>query len=367
MPGRMLALFVLPVALASSTCAGASQSPRLAAGAAGVEACVPDTSTVRWMQEAVSGWASVRAALRLPPGAFPWMVFYDHRCGWHVGGESATVPDAWTLPGRLTAAGLRLDVRAVRHDGRVWLPNGAGPPPTRNVAFASLYRDGAAAFFTVATPANWRREPGTAPDTDVESFFLGVTMHELVHTRHLPLVIQRVRRVAAREGLENLRLDDDVIQNVFGDRPGFREAFEAERDRFYEAALASDAATRRRLLTEALAMATARRARYFTGTDSYYRDFEDIFLAMEGAGQWAAYRFALSRVPGRTPAEAVAVVRDHKYWSQEEGLALFLLLDQTLPDWQSRVFSLDDPGPFALLAEAADAAAVFDATVAPDP
>jgi len=320
--------------------------------------CVPDQATRRWMQEAVSGWASVSDALRLSNGPFPWMVFYDDVCGWHVGADRDAPPGGVVLPGALVAGRQRLELRAVRHGTAVWLPNGAGPPPDTSVAFASLHRDGTAAFFVVATPALWRRDPSTASDPDVEGFFLGVTMHELTHTRHLPIVIARVRAIAAREGLERLQLDDDVIQHTFGDRPGFREAFETERDRLYEAALAPDATERRRLLGEALALADARRARYFTGADRYYREFEDIFLSMEGAGQWAAYRFALTRAPGRTPAEAVAFVRDHKYWSQEAGLALFLLLDLEVPGWQSRVFSADDPGPYALLQAASAARAV---------
>lgn len=100
-------------------------------------------------------------------------------------------------------------------------------------------------------------------------------------------------------------------------------------------------------------MARQRRARYFNGTDQMYAEFEDLFLNMEGAGQWAAYRFAKAQAgPGSRDAAIVEFVRaNRKYWSQEEGLALFLLLDAMVPAWQARVFSRMLVWPFALLEE----------------
>ena len=82
-----------------------------------------------------------------------------------------------------------------------------------------------------------------------------------------------------------------------------------------------------------------------------YGEFENLFLSMEGAGQWAAYRFAKAQAgPAASDAATVTFVRDNrKYWSQEEGLALFLLLDAYVPDWQARVFGPTLISPMALL------------------
>ena len=56
---------------------------------------------------------------------------------------------------------------------------------------------------------------------------------------------------------------------------------------------------------------------------------------------------------GGNDAEALRLVRDNrKYWSQDEGLALFLLVDALVPGWQARVFSATPASPFALLEEA---------------
>lgn len=97
-----------------------------------------------------------------------------------------------------------------------------------------------------------------------------------------------------------------------------------------------------------------RYARYFTGANSIYREIESLFLTLEGTGQWAAWRLAAARArPGAPETEALRLVRDNrKYWSQDEGLALFILIDALMPGWQARVFSAAPPSPFEMLEEA---------------
>jgi hypothetical protein len=301
------------------------------------------------MQRAISGWESVsRDSLRLPSGRAPWMVFYNAACVWHVGFEVSQLdPSAVRAPTALSWKGAALEIRVAAHNGLVRLPDGSDWPARENTAHASFYGGTEATFFVVATPDAWRRDPNFASDPMVDEFFLGVTIHELTHTRHLPLLITRLQAVAARSRPAKLSLDDDVIQKTFGGNADIREAFEAERDVFFEAAASASREPRRALIRKGLDLARARRARYFTDENQYYQELEDIFLSMEGAGQWASYVFARR---SRSAADAVAFVRDNKkYWSQDEGLALFLLLDLEVPRWQATIFSANDPGPFALL------------------
>jgi hypothetical protein len=312
-------------------------------------ACTPDPQTTRWIGRAVAGWETVsRDALKLPPSPAPWMVFYDAACAWHIGFDRSRLEQQSVLaPVTFSWNGAPLELRAVAHGGQVRLPDGSEWPARENTARASFYRGTEATFFVVATPEAWRRDAGLAADPLVDEFFLGVAMHELTHTRHLPVVAARVKDVAARHGLSTVTLDDDVIQDTFGGDTRVRSEFEAERDLFFAAAAESAPDTRRALIRKGLERARARRARYFAGDKSHYRELEDIFLSLEGAGQWASY--ALAR-HSRSAVDAVAFVRDTKrYWSQEEGLALFLLLDVEVPGWQRTVFGPDDIGPLAML------------------
>jgi len=58
-------------------------------------------------------------------------------------------------------------------------------------------------------------------------------------------------------------------------------------------------------------------------------------------------------VVGSSDAEVLKLVRDNRrYWSQDQGLALFLLLDVLVPNWQARIFQNEPASPFTLIEEA---------------
>jgi hypothetical protein len=97
-----------------------------------------------------------------------------------------------------------------------------------------------------------------------------------------------------------------------------------------------------------------RQDRWFNGPDEKWRGIDDVFLTMEGLGQWVAYWWFTSP-QGMKLDPAVArkeVRRGGKYWTQDEGLALFLVIDRLVPGWQLRTF-----GPEAALGQALLAAA----------
>ena len=81
-----------------------------------------------------------------------------------------------------------------------------------------------------------------------------------------------------------------------------------------------------------------RRAKYFVGADAVYADLEDLFLNMEGVANWAGYRLA-SRESASLPDAVAFMRRGGKHWSQDEGLALFLVIDAAVPAWQAHDMS----------------------------
>ena len=122
----------------------------------------------------------------------------------------------------------------------------------------------------------------------------------------------------------------------------------------FRAAGLSDPALRREVAIKAMAMIRDRHARYYSGRNTPYSEIETLFLTMEGAGQWAAYKLIKARgVVGSSDAEVLKLVRDNRrYWSQDQGLALFLLLDVLVPNWQARIFQNEPASPFTLIEEA---------------
>jgi hypothetical protein len=96
-------------------------------------------------------------------------------------------------------------------------------------------------------------------------------------------------------------------------------------------------------------------ARYFqTMLDDWSTITGEVLrLAPRPVPCWGALQLRMRRQPG----VAAAAVRDgfrgnRKWWSQEEGLALFLLVDRWMPGWVSRVLSPEMASPVVLLEEA---------------
>ncbi|MDQ3126802.1 MAG: hypothetical protein M3Q74_14490, partial [Pseudomonadota bacterium] len=118
-------------------------------------------------------------------------------------------------------------------------------------------------------------------------------------------------------------------------------AYEAERDLFYEAATTPDPAAARVALTTAARMMAERRARWFTGEDALYAETDDVFLTLEGTGNWAAWAWLTDPRGGRlSSTDATNFIRGgRRGWSQDEGLGLMLALERFTPEWPRLAFS----------------------------
>lgn len=314
-----------------------------------------EANQYRWMQRALDTWALVsRSALELPADSLPWIVLFDEVCAWHLApkGPLADVASDVTKEASLRFGEAPVTVKQLVHSDSIRLPSGQ-VVPAHPTAFASLYQADSASFFVMALPSLWRRRSAEeAADPALDEFFLGVLAHEMAHTTHLTAVVRQVQAVGRRWPLP-ANLNDDIIQQQFETIPGFRHSIEQETDALFRAAAAPDDSTRKSLTREALALAEERRARHFTGERAVYAPLEDLFLMMEGVGSWAAYRGSLAHAPpGTARNDVVNRLRQGTYWSQDMGLAIFLVLDELLPEWKSRVFADEPASVSELLGEA---------------
>jgi hypothetical protein len=285
-------------------------------------ACALSGSDEQWMQTAVAQWSRASASLGRPSGPSPWIVFYDRRCVRHVNAAEGAAD------------------RSQRYRQRFTLPNGqkltAAP-----VAFGALSKRGVT-FFVMALPSVWRTHPGAMPAEDIDAFATSVFVHEMTHTIHIHHIARAAERLEKTYAMPK-DLDDDLLQKVFRDNPEYVRRYEEELELYRRAWSTRDDAEALRILREALVKSEERRSAFFTGPNAYFREVEPMFLNMEGVATWAAY----SVMPKGADLEHVA----GRWWSQEEGLVLFLLLDRFDPAWKTRVFGEDVPSPFAMLAE----------------
>jgi len=301
----------------------------LASSAHAQTPCAMGRSDHAWVNEQIDTWRSVsREALRIDPDQLPLIIVFDETCAWSIERE----------------------VRGTPHAGSLTLPDGE-QVPVRLMTFAGSYGPSEKPFVVMAMPSMWRADAKHAGDADLARLIRAVFTHEMAHTVQTAGIGQWLNDIERRLGLPD-DLDDDIVQTRFEGDAGFRLAFEAERDALYEAAAQKDPARRRVLVSEAVSMMEARRAKYFTDANAIYAELEDVFLNMEGLGNWVAYQVALKE--GMSEASGQDFIRrGRNRWSQDEGLAAFLVIDALVPGWRAKVLQGRPASILGLLREAA--------------
>ena len=291
-----------------------------------------------WIATALAGWQrEASRALHAPAIRFPTLVLFDTLCSYTL------------LPGipagggvSFTGAGHSFMGVSAPHEGTIRLPNGESLPASL-VSFASRMPNGDM-FFVMSLPSIWRAKGRS------DTLATAVFMHEFTHTQN-PALGARIDALI-RRGLPE-EIDDDVIQKRFDSLPEFRRAYEQERDLLYESARAPTRDLALRAARRALAAMDARRARFFRGANALYADAEDVFLSMEGIGQWAAYLWLTDPQGGAMSADdAMPVIRRGGRWSQDEGLALLLVLSRLAPDAPRAMFGANARTALPLLRSA---------------
>ena len=291
---------------------GLSQ-PALAARAK----CQMDQPDRAWVEASLEAWQSVSAGrLKLAPHRQPTIVVFDQTCRFERTGNGP-----W---------------RGEPHSGSIRIPDG-NQVPAQVTSFAGKDEKSNTPFFVMALPPVW-----TAARIPIAGDLKGLTavwLHEFSHTRQ----IDPLKSVfAAAEAVRKMPDDfsDDSLQKHFRSDPAYVAVMEKEMSLLFQAAADPDQASARKLAAEALALIEARQKRWFTGDEAYWKNYDDLFLTMEGFGQWVAYAWlADPNGGGLSKAEARDKMSKSTWWSQNEGLALFLVIDRFVPDWPQRAFA----------------------------
>ena len=286
-----------------------------------------------WSAQALTAWDRLDSErLRIARPTTPTITLFDQACVYRL------IPDR---RGGFRVGARRYRTEASPHAGQIALPDGS-TVPARRMAFASPMsssdgRDGM--FFIMALPSLWRADP--AERRDPASLAMVVFMHEFAHSQQADGLGERVDALLA-SGLPQ-DADDDVVQNRFAAMPGYAAAYARERDLFYRAASAPEATTARRNLTEAARAMKVRRDRWFRGDDTVYAAADDVFLTLEGTGNWAAFAWLTDpRGGGMNRSDAIAFIRGAgTHWSQDQGLGVILAVDRLIPDWPRLAFGPD--------------------------
>jgi len=313
-----------------------------------------DRQMLAWMQSVLDHWETTCSRhLQVSAEPLPWIIFYDENRGMHLNPEKRLLPSQSRVSSFLTFSGRVYPLIELRHRGSLWIPDGQALPVTSN-AFTMLYAGDQKPFVTMPLPAFYRKHSGGGTAPVLDELLLGLSQHELAHTRQVVYAAKRIKHLRTRYKLPD-DIDDDIIENTFGKNREYVRMHEEERRHLSRAVFAYDLSLCREALAEALSASQRRRERFFSGTSRFYADLEDIFLSMEGRGMWVHYQLARDGASQDEPWHQTlfrVLQTAGDSWSENHGLKLFVLMDRLVPGWQRRFLARDFAQPSEVLAEA---------------
>jgi hypothetical protein len=237
------------------------------------------------------------------------------------------------------------------HAGTIELP-GREAVPARVTSFTAAEDKGA--VLVMSTPSVWQASGVKSEELGLETMMVAVLLHEGSHVVHAATYGKQVTVLADRHGLPE-SFNDDSLQGRFKDDEAFASSVQRETELFHQAAAAPDDATARRLARAARDSMRQRATRHYVGADAYWTQAEDLWLTFEGAGQWVGYQWLIHPRGAGLTREIVmpGFAQRSRWWSQKEGLALFLALDRIAgPSWRAVVFGSGKKTALQMLDEA---------------
>ncbi len=317
------------------------------------EACPITPADHAWLQKGLTSWELAGTEfLRLEPAPLPWIVVFDEVCTWHLASDTLRTAHATPIPAVLHFNDQPVPIRSEVNHGMIRLPTGDSFPAQPRIS-AGFSADLGRPYFILALPRVFRRDPGAARDTLLDQRILSVVSHEILHTRQLPDLFRQVQSLG-RQGPLPEGIDDNIVERQFGSIEEFRASVDREIDLLYSAAFEADPLRARALAGDALKALRERQAKYYTADHQAFGRLEALFLNMEGASEWVRYRLhQRDRERWPTDQSIVRFIRGgDNEWVQDQGLALFLVIDRFVKDWPSRLLTPEMASPVEVLEQA---------------
>ncbi len=244
--------------------------------------------------------------------------------------------------------------KKAKHQGTVTLPD-KQIVPIGLMSFASpLDSLGQTAFFVMPLPDFWKNAGVTSTELGLDNLVTGVFLHEFSHTQQM---MNFGRRMTEYENKYSFKtgFSDDIVQDHFEADTQYNLQFRREVKLLYDAAEVKEKSKQKKLISQALGMLRNRQDIYFTRELEILKEIDDFFLSMEGIGQYSMYAWLIHPEGGAISKKLAlpGVRRGGRSWSQEEGLALFLVLANLSEpaEWAAPMFGKETSSVIEMIAK----------------
>jgi hypothetical protein len=229
------------------------------------------------------------------------------------------------------------------HKGVLVLPDSS----TRQVQmmiFASPAKEkNVKAYFVMPLLSFWIKEKTDGHGIGLEKLTAGVFTHEFSHTTQLESFDKFGAYFEAYQkkfGVESF--GDDMMQDIFEKDTVVTAAYKKEIALFIKAGQGNESALKQ-LTKEALESFYQKHKLILDKDKKDVQKLDDIWLTMEGVGQYAMYEYLIHPKGGNLTVEKASKAIQTRWWSQEEGFAMVYLLARFKKSeaWANDFFSAD--------------------------
>lgn len=260
-------------------------------------------------------------------------VFFDDQYVYST--STITIPKGSSVKGN-NLMNLKLTWKKSLHHDTLTLPDQT-KVPVGLMSFASEANGNA--FFVMPLLNFWQRAGVTSKELSTEKLVTGVFLHEFSHAQQMQ---NFGKKISSYENTIHFEapFSDDIVQHLFGKNETYVNLFKEEVSFLYSSV--KEEKLDWALVNKALEAMQNRQQIFFKDKFVALKEIDHFFLTMEGLGQYTMYLWLIHPKGGNitVPNAIIGVRRDSKWWSQDEGFGLFLVLDRlTAPStWATGLF-----------------------------
>lgn len=234
---------------------------------------------------------------------------------------------------------LKLKWKKTLHNNLIMLPD-KSVVPINLMSFASEIPDNNnKSFFVMPLTSFWEKSAVNSKELGTENLVTGVFIHEFSHSQQMQNFGKKITELEKANNF-GIEFNDDIVQNIFEKDTIYLKNYNKEIDFFY-GSIKNDLLDKK-YVNEGLALMKQRQENYFKGEYKNLNQIDNFFLTMEGLGQYSMYLWLINPKGGNINKEIAiqGVRRGGKWWSQDEGFALFLILEKLSEpkNWAKNMF-----------------------------
>ena len=251
-------------------------------------------------------------------------VFFDDK---YVYSTSATTIKIGTAVKGSNCMNLSFKWKRAIHNDSILLPDKTMVPIGLMSFAAEIPGEKSKSFFVMPLPTYWEKSGVTSKELGLENLVTGVFIHEFSHTQQMQNFGKSMTQFEKGNNFD-VNFSDDIVQNLFSKDSSYSTLYNGEVRSFYQSLQNQEIDTI--LVRDALRIMTKRQGEYFKEKFTSLKEIDNFFLTMEGLGQYSMYLW-LSNSKGGNIERSTAIKgvrRGGRWWSQDEGFALFLILDK---------------------------------------